>query len=326
MADAIDYSVVVPVYNSSETLPELYTRVTEVMQTMGKSFEIIFVEDCGPDDAWRIAQKLAHQDHRVKALQLMRNFGQGSATLCGLVHSRGAYVITIDDDLQNPPDEIPKLIDLLQARQDLDVIMGVPEVKNHAALRRFGSHIVNRVNSFLLKKDPDLRFSGFRVMRRTVVDALMTMRTPYPAIGPMLTNVTHRMANIVVRHDPRKEGTSGYTWSRIARQTLSNFIGYSVVPLRLLALIGTIGLLGSVLVGGFFFIRYLSGGVTVPGWTTLVLLLVGLSGFNFLTFAVFGEYLLRIFYLESTNQQFLVRTTVGFNDKSADPYSTTNTD
>jgi dolichol-phosphate mannosyltransferase/undecaprenyl-phosphate 4-deoxy-4-formamido-L-arabinose transferase len=123
--------------------------------------------------------------------------------------------------------------------------------------------------------------------------------------------VTRRIGNVTVRHDPRKEGRSGYTTRRLLKQTLSYFIGYSMLPLRLLAVIGGIGIFLSFLIGIIYLLRYLIWGSSVPGWTSLMLVLVALSGFNFFAFAVLGEYLFRIFYLETTTQQYLIRQRIG---------------
>ena len=309
--NGIMYSIVVPVFNSEQTLPILYKRLVRVMENLGETFEIVFVEDCGRDNSWQVLQTLAEKDERVCAIQLMRNYGQGTATLCGLAHTRGYFAITLDDDLQHPPEELHILIEALRSNDELDVVVGVPKEKRHGLVRNLGSDSINLMNSSFLKKDPKLRFTGFRVMRRTVVDVLMTMRVPYPAIGPMLISTTRRIANVTVCHDPRQEGSSGYTFSRIVRGVLSNFIGYSMLPLQVLAGLGGFGIVVCLILGAFHLGRYLLGRATLPGWTSLMLVLVALSGFNFFAFAVLGEYLIRILYLESTTQQYIVRNRVG---------------
>lgn len=307
----VEYSVVIPVYNGARTLRELYARLTTILREREKPYEIIFVEDGGLDNAWPILQDLATKDTRVLAVQLMRNFGQGSATLCGMAHASGQIVVTIDDDLQNPPEEVPLLLELLELDPSIDVVMGVPLAKQHNLFRRLGSRFLNLLNNYFLNKDPNLQFSSFRAIRRPVLVALLSMRVPYPAIGPMLASITRRMKSIVVRHDARSVGRSGYTLGRILRQTISNFIGYSMLPLRMLAVLGAIGIVLSTFLGIYFLIRYMVGGINVPGWASLMLVLVGLSGFNFFAFAVLGEYLLRIFQLQSTTHQFLIRSIAG---------------
>lgn len=306
----IVYSVVVPVYNSEGMLRELHRRIVAVMEELHEPFEIVFVEDCGRDRSWHVLRDLAGGDLRVTALQLMRNSGQGNATLAGLSRARGAFVITLDDDLQHPPEELPPMIRTLHEDADLDVVIGVPREKQHHFVRRMGSNFINCVNSWFLEKDPKLRFTGFRVMRFQVAKALVAMQVPYPALGPMLISATRRIANVTVRHDPRKEGRSGYTVQRIVKQTLSNFIGYSMLPLRILAMIGAMGVLGSVLLGTYYFTRYFIIGVSVPGWMTLLLLTLAISGFNFFAFSIIGEYILRIMQTSSRTSQCVVRQAV----------------
>jgi dolichol-phosphate mannosyltransferase/undecaprenyl-phosphate 4-deoxy-4-formamido-L-arabinose transferase len=313
------YSVVVPVYRSEPMLSELYERIVAVMESLGEAFEMIFVEDCSPDRSWKVLRDLAGKDNRVLALQLMRNSGQGSATLAGFARARGRLVITLDDDLQHPPEELPAMIRELRENDDLDVVIGAPARKNHNAVRRIGSSLINRVNSVFLEKDPALFLTGFRVMRRSVARSLLEMRVPYPALGPMILSVTRRVRNVTVRNDPRKEGKSGYTASRIFKQTLSNLIGYSMLPLRLLALIGAAGIMISVLLAGYFLCRYFFIGIAVPGWMTLLLILLGISGFNFFAFAILGEYILRITQISTGTTQFVVRDSTGAGDPADHP-------
>ncbi|WPL17714.1 Undecaprenyl-phosphate 4-deoxy-4-formamido-L-arabinose transferase [Thiorhodovibrio winogradskyi] len=304
----LDYSVVVPVYRSEKILPELHRRLTEVMRQLDSTYEIIFVDDCGPDRAWSVLEQLARDDVRVVAIQLMRNSGQSNATLCGLAHTRGERVLTLDDDLQHPPEEIPRLIEALLP--NVDVVMGVPKEKRHHWFRRLGSSLMHEVNCYLLGKDPHLRFTSLRLMRRAVVDGLLKLRTLSPALGPMINSVTHRIVNTTVEHASRLEGRSGYTFRRLLSQTMSNLIGYSMLPLRLLALMGALGIVLSAIFAAILIVRYLTGGINVPGWTTIALLLVLISGFNFFAFAIIGEYVLRILQRVNATPQYFVRSRI----------------
>lgn len=308
------YSIVIPVYNSAVMLGELHARLTAVMQGLRAPYEIIFIEDCGPDDAWGELERISASDARVVAVQLMKNSGQSNATLCGLSLARGEIIITMDDDLQHPPEEIPVLLDALEPNDD--VVMGVPREKKHNIVRRLGSEFIHLANSYLLGKDRRLRFTSFRVMRRPVVDGMLQLQTLSPALGPMINSVTRHITNVVVSHSPRKEGRSGYTPGRIFRQTMSNFIGYSILPLRLLAIIGAIGIIVSIILAVVYFTRYITGGINVPGWTTIALILVMLSGFNFFAFSLLGEYVLRILQRVNSTPQYIVRQTIRPNTKS----------
>jgi len=302
------YSIVIPVYGSAATLEKLHSRIKAVMEGITPRYELIFIDDCGPGDPWKILQKLSHENDKVIALQLMSNAGQGAATLCGLSHSRGEFVITMDDDLQHPPEEIPVLIKALQEKPELDVVMGKPREKSHHPVRKLGSRVVHEINSILLGKRRDIYFTSFRILRRPVVDVLLSLRNMHPALGPMINSVTSNIGNVPVEHHTREEGKSGYSILRIAKQLMGNFVGYSMLPLHMVGIIGLVGILGSIAFGIILLVRYWTGGIGVPGFTTIVLLLVMLSGVSFFSFAVIGEYLLKILQLSNARPQYVVRS------------------
>lgn len=301
------YSIVVPVYNSEKTLNTHYDRVVKVMEDLDVAFEIIYVEDGGRDNSWRILCDLAGNDNRVIAIQLMHNSGQASATMCGLANSVGDYVITMDDDLQHPPEEIPALLDAVLQDAEADVIFAIPREKKHAAWRNVASQFVNLLATHVFKKSRSLRFSAFRIIRREVVDCIIGQNIPHPSVGALLMSVTPRIKNIYVRHDPRDHGKSGYTLAKMLTLTLSVFLAYSNFPLRFLAFSGIIGVMGSFLLLGFYLIRYVTGGIEMPGFTTIVLLVIGIAGFIFFSFGLVGEYLLRIMQSVHFTPQYIIR-------------------
>lgn len=303
----IDLSIVVPVYNSEQTLPRLYERIVRVMEGLGTRFEIVFVEDCGTDRSWQVLREIAGRDERVRAIQLLRNYGQASATMCGLRYSVGRIGVTIDDDLQNPPEEIPALVRMLDNNPDLDVVIGIPREKQHAFWRNLGSETVNWINSLAIKKERSLKLSGFRAMRRIVVERLVELNVPQPAIGVLLCSITPRIANTTVRHEPRSTGRSGYSLAKILGLTLSNFLTFSDFPLRFLAMVGLVGIIASLAFGIILLVRFIMGGIGVPGWTTLALLLIAMSGFSFFAFGLVGEYLLRILQSAQDMPQYVIR-------------------
>jgi len=319
--DDIKYSIVVPVYNSEKTLPLLYERLIKVMESLETTFEILFVEDEGRDGSWEVLCNLAKRDKRISAIQLMRNQGQARATMCGLRHSAGQFVVTIDDDLQHPPEEIPVLIKALKDNSNMDVIIGIPYEKKHALWRNLGSQFVNIINTYVFKKSHSLKFSGFRVIRRQIVDCLIKQNVPQPAVGVLLLSITPRIQNVYVRHEPREYGKSGYTLSKIFTLTLSNFLAFSIFPLRFLAICGVLGVFGSIMVGAVYLLRYLTGGIGVAGFTTIVLLLVGMGGFIFFAFGLVGEYLLRILQSVHFTPQYVVRQSVNshYNNETGRP-------
>ena len=214
----IDLSVVIPVYCSEKSLDELCERVLKVGQQLNLSMELILVDDCSLDLSWLAIERLAKQNASVKGFQLMANKGQGAATLCGLEKSRGEYIVTLDDDLQYAPEDILSLWERLQSDVSVDVVIGVPQARQHHFYRNLGSSLVNRMNSVFLKKPLDLKFSGFRMMRKAVVSGLLRIHTPYPAIGPMMFSVTPRIVNVPIMHSKRKYGVSNYNFTRLMRR------------------------------------------------------------------------------------------------------------
>ncbi|TVR39845.1 MAG: glycosyltransferase [Cryomorphaceae bacterium] len=304
-------SVVIPVYGSETILPELHRRLTQVLNNHFPDYEIIMVDDCGPGNTWGVIKQLSQSDQRLRGIQLMRNSGQGNATLCGIAQSTGDRVVTMDDDLQHPPEEIPRLLQHLLDNDHLDVVLAKPIEKKHNFFRRLGSSAVNRMNAMFLQKDVHLRFTSFRFMTRAVCDQLVRINRPYPSLGPMIFSVTRRIENVEFQHAERAEGKSTYSFSSIFRLTMNNFIGYSMLPLRVLAFIGGVGILLSILLGLYFLLRYFIIGVETTGWTSLMLVLVSVSGFNFFAFAIIGEYVLRIMHISTSTPRYTIRKESG---------------
>ena len=201
-------SIVVPVYRSQNMLRELYERV--IASLLDTDFELILVEDCGGDDSWRVIKELSQSDSRVKGYQLSRNFGQGCATLCGVEQSSGAFVVTMDDDLQHRPEDLPKLLKAILEDDSVDVVMGRPVAdKEHSAFRNWGSRFLNRVNTKIFSQNDELILTSYRIMRRQIAETMLLVNSPFPAPGPIICSITQRIKNVDVEHAPRKEGQGG---------------------------------------------------------------------------------------------------------------------
>lgn len=306
---AVDISIIVPVYRSANILADLHERVVSVMESEGNSFELVLVDDCSPDNSWAVISQLAQEDARVTGIQLMRNYGQACATLAGLQAAHGDVIVTMDDDLQNPPEEIAKLLSQLENDASCDVAIGVPRTKQHARWRNWASRMVDELTSKVFATQQRVTMTSFRAMRREVVEPLFDLNTSEPAPGTQLFGITQRMTSIPVKHDPRHLGSSGYNLRKMLRLTSAKFLGYTAFPLRALALIGFFGVIVSILLALVFLVRYLTGSVAVPGWTTIVLLVVFTSGFNFLALGIIGEYLFQIFKSARRLPPYVVRQT-----------------
>lgn len=223
----------------------------------------------------------------------MRNYGQHTAVLCGLQQSRGAWVITMDDDLQNPPEEIRHLI-ATAAAGGHDLVMGSYRQKRHPFHRRLGSRLINWMNEGIFGKPKDLAVTNFRLIRRDVVDRVCAHRTIFPYINGLVLLYSVRRANVQVEHHPRAEGGSSYNLVRILRLVFVILFSYSGFPLQLVAASGLVLAAASFLIGAGFLIRGLIVTSAVPGWTSLVTLMAFFNSFVFLMLSMLGEYVVRL--------------------------------
>jgi len=291
---AIEYSVVIPVYRAADTLQELCERLGNVLGEISPAYEIILVDDGSPDDSWRVMTSLREQNPRIRILQHMRNFGQHEALLSGMECSRGEFVITMDDDLQHPPEEIPKLVEAIRADDAVDVVMGAYKVKQHSWFRNLGTRVINAVVSYVFNKDRNLKLTSFRIIRRPVVAELTLDRSQCPRIGQLLLMITNRIRNIPVEHHARRHGQSGYTFRKLVATALDNILSNSSLPLQVVSYLGFGSAFLSMVLTVYYLAKYFIGGVSVPGWTTVVLLLLFFFGAVMFSFGVVGEYLIRI--------------------------------
>jgi len=302
-----EYSVVIPVYNSATIVGETIRRTCASLESANLSFELILVNDASTDDSWNVISDAARRDPRVIAINLLRNSGQHAANLCGFRASKGAWVVTMDDDLQNPPAEIHKLI--AQAAHGHDMIIGRFEQKRHAAHRRLGSRVVRWLNRQVFGQERDLVLSNFRLIRRDVVDRICAWRGPYPYVPGLCLMFSADRANAFVEHHPRAAGKSNYSALRIARLIAAILFNYSSFPLRCIAGLGSVVAVGTFILGLFYLIRGLLSQHPVPGWTSLVVLLAFFNAVTLIMLSMLGEYVVRIINQLSTDP-YIVRERV----------------
>jgi glycosyltransferase involved in cell wall biosynthesis len=285
-------SVVVPAYNSELSLHELTRRLQQVLEAATREYELILVDDASRDGTWQLIQELVHADSRVRGVHLMRNYGQHNALLCGIRLARHELIVTMDDDLQHPPEEIPKL--LKQLRPDTDVVYGTPASEQHGLWR----DVATQVTKFALQSSmgaPIARRAGaFRLFRTQLRDAFAGYDGPYVSIDVLLTWATTRFDAVEVRHEPRRLGISNYTFRKLVVHALNMLTGFSTWPLQLASLtgffftaVGTAALL-------FVVIRYLIQGGVVPGFSFLASMIAIFSGAQLFALGIIGEYLARM--------------------------------
>lgn len=298
------FSVVIPVYNSAAIVAETVSQVRAFFLSQGYRYEIILVNDGSEDGSWNVVSGLARKFSGVVGINLLKNYGQHNANLCGFRESKGDYVITMDDDLQNPPAEIGKLIEA--ARQGHDLVVGRFESKQHRFIRRLGSRVVGWLNRRAFGVKEPLVLSNFRIIRHDVVNRVCQDKSVSPYIPGLVLKYSTRRCNVSVRHDVRADGTSTYTFRKLLSLVANILFNHSTMPLRFGATFGFIVSGTSFLLGIFYLLRTMIRGSGVPGWATLVVLLSFFNGVLILLLSIIGEYLIRVLRELGAAQSYIV--------------------
>ncbi|WP_219095495.1 glycosyltransferase family 2 protein [Pseudomonas sp. UMAB-40] len=297
-------SIVVPVYRGEKTLRELYERIVAVLEQSSLSFELIFVEDSGGDQSWRMIQEIAEEDERVRGINFSRNFGQHAATICGFSSSKGQWVITLDDDLEQAPEHIPALYE--KALQGADLVYGVYSERTHSKWRNITSAAARWMFN---KAIPSLNYdyTSYRVIRGDLARALTQFDSPYPFVDGYLSWLTNNYATVSVPHESRAHGESNYTLKKLLTHTINIFVTFSDLPLRMATWLGFAAFLlgaGWLVV---IFLSFLTGHVTVSGYASIMAGILAFGGVQLLVLGVFGEYLGRINFKSSRKPLYLIR-------------------
>lgn len=287
-------SVVIPVFNSRDSLNELVERLEKVLQSMPGRFEIIMVDDGSADGSWERIRELAQSGHPVRGIKLAKNFGQHNALLCGIRHAANETIVTLDDDLQNPPEEIPRLIAKLE--EGFDVVYGKPEHERHGFLRNLAS----RLTKMVLKKSlgalsaPDI--SAFRAFRLSLRQAFADYQGSFVSIDVLLTWGAKTMVAVPVKHHARKTGTSHYTIRKLTAHALNMVTGFSILPLQAATMTGFILTLFGIGILFYVIVRWLIQGSVVPGFAFLACIITIFSGAQLFALGIIGEYLARMHF------------------------------
>lgn len=300
-------SVVVPVYNGAATIGELVGALAGLDVPGG--IEVVLVNDGSPDDSDAVCRRLAATASvPVTYVEHARNYGEHNAVMTGLRHARGAYAITMDDDLQNPPEEVLRLF--LHCRDGgYDVVYTRYAEKQHAAWRNLGSRFANRVADLLIDKPKGLYLSSFRCMGRLVIDGVTRYEGPFPYVDGLIMQVTQRIGTLEVRHLPRAQGRSNYTLRRLVRLWLNLAFNFSLLPLRLAVLLGLgMGAIGGI--GALYVIGHALFGQPPEGWASTMVVVLLLSAAQFVILGIVGEYLGRTFQTGNRKPQGIVRAVV----------------
>jgi len=305
-------SVVVPVYNSEGSLGTLVNRLEAVLGATGDQYELILINDGSHDRSWEVALELASQHAWIVAINLMRNYGQHNALLCGIRAARGDTIVTIDDDLQNPPEEIPKLLARLE--EGFDVIYGTPDRQQHGLWRNLASSATKLALQGAIGAQTARKVSAFRAFRTRVREAFADYRGAFVSIDTLLAWGTARFGAVVVRHEPRRVGSSNYTLRKLLAHSLNMMTGFSTLPLRLATYVGFGFTLVGLVVLAFVIFRYFTASDGVPGFPFLASIIAIFSGAQLFALGIFGEYLARVYVRVTEAPPYIVREAVSGND------------
>ncbi len=275
--------------------------------TISEDYEIILIDDGSRDNSWRIMKELNYKDKRVKIIKLIKNFGQHNALICGFNHVCGSKVITMDDDLQHPPEEIPKLIRAFDENKGVDGIIGKPFKKEHGYIRNFGSWFVGEMDYKIFGKPKSLKMGSFRILSKEIVEIMARNKSHNPTIGPILLSTTLNLKNVMVEHKERKVGKSGYNVTKMIKTTLDNIINYSTLPLKTISMIGIFTSFMSFVLSSYLIWKKLELNKAPEGWTSLMVLLLFFFGILLFSIGIIGEYLIRIIRQVNNDNQYTIK-------------------
>lgn len=298
-------SVVVPVYGSEATLPALTDRLHDVLEPLTERFEIVLVNDGSSDRSWEVIEEIVARRPRVRGIDLMRNYGQHNALLCGIRATKYDTIVTLDDDLQHPPEEIPKLLG--KCAEGYDVVYGTPDVEQHGLLRDVASRVTKLALQGAMGAETAGSVSAFRVLRRNVCAAFSQFRGPFVNIDVLLTWGTRRFAAVEVRHEPRRVGQSHYTVSTLMAHALNMITGFTTLPLQFATLMGFALTLFGLVAFLYVLVRFVVQGSVVPGFPFLASMIAIFSGAQMFALGIIGEYLMRMHFRTMDRPTYTVR-------------------
>jgi len=304
--ESTSVSVVIPVYNGEGSLRNLVDRLEPVLSARGAPFEILLVNDGSRDRSWSVVSELAREHAFVRGINLMRNYGQHNALLCGIRAAANDVILTMDDDLQHPPEEIELLLGALD--EGVDVVYGTPKHEPHGLLRGLASRLTKLALERAMGAETARKVSALRVFRAHLREAFSEYRSPHVSIDILLTWATTRFASVVVRHDERTVGTSNYSLRMLFTHALNMVTGFSTLPLRMASWIGFAFTLFGIGVLGFVLSRYLVYGSVVQGFPFLASLIAIFSGAQLFALGIIGEYLARMHVRMMDRPAYTVRS------------------
>lgn len=297
-------SVVIPVYNAASSIKRLVEEIEKELSAL--SYEIILVNDCSADNTDAICTEIARENKHVKFISLRKNFGEHNAVLCGLNYTTGDYIAIMDDDFQNPPSELHKLIKKI-SEGNYDVVYSSYSKKEHAYYRNLGSWFTNRMATYLLNKPKDLYLSSFKIMTKGLVKEIIKYQGPFPYIDGLIFRVTNSFGVQEVNHAKRADGKSNYNIKRLISLYMKMFLNFSVKPLRFFTITGFFIFIFGILLSIAVIIEKFYYRTNPPGWTFNAVAILTLSGFQIMFLGMISEYLGKMFLSTNQTPSFSIR-------------------
>ena len=309
MSARMNCSVVIPVYRGEETLEPLMERLAQVLPKVADSYEVVLVNDGSPDNSWEIIGRLAGQRDWVRGIALMRNYGQENATLCGIRAARYDVIVTMDDDLQHNPADLPKLLNKLE--EGYDVVYGVPRTRGQPWWKTIFSAVVKRAVSSVIGLSAIREMSSYKAFRGGLKKAFVAINTPDVQIDVLLSMTTTRFATVEIEEAPRTAGESNYNFNKLIKVSLLILTNYTTIPLRFASILGFLFTILGVFVLIYVLAEYFIVG-SIPGFSFLASAITIFSGVQLFALGIIGEYLARMFERTSGKQPYIVlKTTDG---------------
>jgi undecaprenyl-phosphate 4-deoxy-4-formamido-L-arabinose transferase len=313
-------SIVVPVYRSADILPDLVAAIAEAMS--GVRMELVLVCDASPDNSWSVIGHLAKQQSFIRGIALRKNAGQHNAIMAGLAHSRGEFVVVMDDDLQHPPSEIPALLSALAAGADVCYVNYVQ--RKHAWWKRVGSRFNDLAATLLLGKPHSLYLSSFKAMRRAIAEQVIKYDGPFAYVDGLILESTSAIASVDIVHAARRSGEGNYSLRRSVSLWLKMATSFSVFPLRVLFVFGSLVAIASMLMGAYVVYSKLNNPDVPIGWASTIAAILFVGGLQMLGLGLIGEYLGRAYMKLNGKPQYVVREVIsssGVSSTTADTIS-----
>ena len=309
----MDISIVSPIYMGDKMLDELVRRIKESVSSITSDYEIILVNDCSPDNSWSRIKEICRKDPYVKAVNLSRNFGQHYAITAGLSVAQGKWIVVMDCDLQDQPEEIPRLYK--KALEGYDTVLGQRVERKDKFLKRLSSTLFNKVFAYLTDSSKDKTIANFGIYNKKVIAAVLQMGDLVKSFPTEVNWVGFKTAKLPVEHASRASGSSSYTLKKLFAFAFNNMIAFSNKPLRLMVVFGFCIVLLSFLIAAYYFVQYMTGKIGVSGFSTLVISIWLSCGLIIMFMGMVGVYIGKIFDQVKGRPTFIISEKLNFDDE-----------